>query len=361
MTTIATIGNERMTSLGRAALPILAILSFAVGVAATIAVAGDTLGYDYQAYVTAAERVLRGQALYDPTVNVAGPFAVYLYPPPFAVAFVPFALLPASAGLWLWIAGCVAITLAAVALLPVRLDVRWWVLLLAGLDWPVVYAIKLGQIAPFLLLLFALGWRSLGSDRVVGAVAAVGTLVKLQPALLFGWALLTRRVAVIGVGVLVAAVVVVVTLPFVGLGAWTDFVGTIGRVSAPVTTPHSVTLGAVAYQSGLSEGAANAVQVGALGVTVVAWAYACLRRAPEVGYVTTIVASQLLSPLLWDHYAMLLLLPVAWLLEHRRWWAALVPLATSVPLLSITPPVAYPIVFFACLAGPTLTTRRAAA
>jgi hypothetical protein len=353
-------GLEGLERLGAAALPILAVVSFAVGVGATIAVAGHTLGYDYQAYVTAADRLLHGQALYDPAVNVAGPFAVYLYPPPFAVAFVPFALLPSSAGLWLWILGCVGMTLAAIAVMPVRPATRWWVLLLAGLDWPVVYAIKLGQIAPLLLLILAIGWRSLGSERVVGAVAGVGTLVKLQPALLFGWALLTRRVTAVGAGALVVAGVVVVTLPFVGVGAWADYVQTIGRVSAPVTTPHSMTIGAVAYQSGASAAVANVLQVGAMVVTVAFWAYACLRRSPGVGFLTTVVASQLLSPLVWDHYAVLLLLPVAWLLEDRRWWAALIPLATSIPLLDITPPIVYPIVFFACLIAPTLVRRRAA-
>lgn len=349
--------SDRLTSLGRAALPILAVVSFVLGVGATIAVAGSTLGYDYQAYFTGADRLLHGQALYDPAVDVAGPFAIYLYPPPFAVAFVPFALLPPAIGLWIWIAACVGMTAAAIAILPVRPSVRWWVLLLAGLDWPVVYAIKLGQIAPLLLLVFAVGWRSLRSEVVLGMVGAMGTLVKLQPALVFGWALLTGRIRTIVAGVLAGGVLVVVTLPFVGVDAWTDFVRTISRVSAPVTTPHVMTLGAVAYQSGVSQTLANGLQIIAMAVTVAVWAYACRRRAPEVGYLTTIVASQLLSPLLWDHYAMLLLLPVAWLLEQRRRWAALIPLATSVPLLSITPPVVYPIVFFACLLGPTILAR----
>ena len=38
------------------------------------------------------------------------------------------------------------------------------------------------------------------------------------------------------------------------------------------------------------------------------------------------MASQLLSPVLWDHYAMLLLLPVAWLIDRGQWWAVRVPL-----------------------------------
>ena len=61
--------------------------------------------------------------------------------------------------------------------------------------------------------------------------------------------------------------------------------------------------------------------------------------------------------LLWDHYAMLLLLPVAWLLARRQWWAILVPLATSWPLLAITPAIAYPAVFFICLVALVLVGR----
>src|SRR6185503_3388257 len=97
------------------------------------------------------DRLLHGLPLYDPNVDVAGPFAIYLYPPPFAVAFVPFALLPAQVGLWVWI-------------LPVSASIRWSILLLAGLDWPVAYAIKLGQVGPLLLLVFVLGWRFLRSQ-----------------------------------------------------------------------------------------------------------------------------------------------------------------------------------------------------
>jgi hypothetical protein len=55
---------------------------------------------------------------------------------------------------------------------------------------------------------------------------------------------------------------------------------------------------------------------------------------------------------------MLLLLPVAWLIERGHWWAIAIPFATSIPLLSIAPPVTYPIVFLICLFAPILITRR---
>lgn len=347
-------GGARVTRLGAAALPLLAILSFGAGVATTIAFAGETLGYDFQAYLAAADRLVDGQPLYDHTVDIAGSFAIFLYPPPFAVGFIPLALLPAGVGLWLWIAACVGMTVAAIMILPVRAPVRWAILLLAGLDWPVVYAIKLGQVGPLLLLLFAVGWRLIGSQSRLGGIGAAGALIKVQPALLFAWALLTGRWRTITTGLALGAGAVVLTLPLVGVTAWTDYFALLGRVSAPVTTPHNFTAGAVAFQAGMAEGPSGALQIAAVLVTLSIWVFAVRGRSAEVGYLATIVASQLFSPLLWDHYAVLLLLPVAWLLQARQWWAVAIPLVTSIPLLAITPPVAYPIVFFVCLIAPLL-------
>ena len=57
---------------------------------------------------------------------------------------------------------------------------------------------------------------------------------------------------------------------------------------------------------------------------------------------------------------MLLLLPVAWLLDRRRWWAALIPLATATPivLVGIVPAAIYPILFAIGLVGPPLVAAR---
>jgi hypothetical protein len=61
------------------------------------------------------------------------------------------------------------------------------------------------------------------------------------------------------------------------------------------------------------------------------------------------VASQLVSPILWEHYAVLLLLPVAYLHSIGRRWALLIPLATAVALVTLTPPIVYPIAFYVTL------------
>ena len=75
----------------------------------------------------------------------------------------------------------------------------------------------------------------------------------------------------------------------------------------------------------------------------------------------TVVASQLLSPVLWNHYALLLLLPVAYLLAAGRWWALAIPLVTATPLIGLTPLAAYPIAFWATLLAVLIVGIRARA
>ena len=341
-----------------AALPIVAIVVLVLTVAGTIWSAGSTLGYDFHAYEGAARRLLDGQRLYDPGVDVAGGFAIYLYPPPFALAMVPLALIGGQAAIAIWTGLTILAFVAGVALLPVSRTVRWLVLLLGALDWPLVYSIKLGQVGPILFLLFALGWRWLDQPGRLGAAVGLGTIVKVQPGLLLGWAALTGRwrTIVVAVAVLIGAALLATVVA--GTQPWFDYPALLGRVSSPLTTPHNFTPGAIAYQAGVPLGAAGALQVvttvGALAAVFVA----SRTSSAEASYLVAVVASQLISPLLWDHYAMLLLLPVAWLLERRQRWAIAVPLAMSIPLVGIVPAAVYPVAFGVCLLAPIVVGFR---
>jgi alpha-1,2-mannosyltransferase len=341
-------------------LPVVAIVSFVLVAGAVAIAAGPLLGYDFQAYVHAADRLLAGERLYDPNVSVAGGFAIYLYPPPFAVAFVPFALLPQAAAVGLWTVLLGAAIVAAALLMPVRREIRWLVVLLAAFDWPVLYSIKLGQVGPILLLFFAIGWRWMDRPAVLAASIIAGGVTKLQPIALAGWALLTGRVraAAYVIGGLVA--LGLVSLVLLGPSTIADYVALLARVSAPVTTPHNFTPGAIAYQAGVPEAAASAVQLAAVVLAVGAALVAIRVADDEASYVVAVVATQLVSPLLWDHYAVLLLLPVALLLERGQWWAALLPLATALPVLGIVPAAVYPIEFVICLVAPIVVGRRRA-
>lgn len=337
----------------RRLLPAFAIATPALVIAAVLAAAGDTLGYDYQAYSLAAGRLLAGQPLYDPGVTVAVGFGVYLYPPPFVVAAVPFRLLSGDAGTWAWIALLLVAFTFGCALLPVRPTVRWLVLLAGGISFPLVYAVKLGQVGPLLFLFAVIGWRWLNRPAALGLSIAAGALTKLQPALLFGWALVTRRWQAVVIGAFACAVAAATVTLLTGLATWGDYLALLGRVSSPVTTPRNVTPGAVAYRAGASVEVATAIELASMVATLAVTAWAWLRAPADTGYAVTVVAAQLLSPVMWEHYAVLILVPVALLLERRHWWAALLPVACWLPF-----PAVVPAVLAVALVAPLVTEPR---
>jgi alpha-1,2-mannosyltransferase len=332
-----------------AALPVLAIAAFALMLGATVAVAGDTLGYDFLAYHQAAQRVLDGQPLYDTTFQASGGFGLFYYPPAFLPLILPFGLLDPMTATWTWIALLIGAFVVGVAILPVSRTVRWWIVLLGGLSFPFVYAVKLGQVGPLLFLAFAVGWRWLDRPGWLGGSAAIGSAIKLQPGIVLAWALVTGRWRAVAVGVIVLAALSLVATLLAGPSSWTDFMALVRQVSDPITTEHNFTPGAVAYQLGVPANVAGWIQIVATVAVVVALLFAARRTSAEASYLVAVIASQLLSPILWDHYAMLLLLPVAYLLSAGLRWAVLIPLVTSVPLVGITPPVVYPIAFAVAL------------
>ncbi len=329
----------------------MAVVVFAASMGLILASAGSTLGFDYLAYDAAARRLLSGQPLYDTSYAGAGAFGLFIYPPTFGPLIAVLALVPVQVAVVGWTIGLVVAFLGAVAMLPVSPATRWATLLLGGLMWPLLYAIKLGQVGPILLLLFAAGWRALRSDAAVGITAGLGAAMKIQPGVVLAWALLARRWRAVAAGAVVLAVLAIAITVVAGPATWLDFADLLRRVTDPIATPHNFTPGAVARRLGAPPTVASAVQAVTIGLSLVAVVVAGLRLRPDRGYLVAVVASQLVSPILWDHYALLLLLPVAWAIDRGWWWAAAVPLALSLPLVGLTPDVAYPITFVACLGG----------
>ena len=351
--------RDALARLARTALPILALLSFVGGTALTLAFAGDTLGYDFLAYHQAIERVTSGGPLYDMSFTETGGFGLFYYPPTFAPLLLPFALLAAQPATVAWIGLSLVAFVVGVAILPVSRSVRWWILVLAGLSFPFVYAVKLGQVGPILFFAFAVGWRGMDDPVRLGASAAAGAAIKLQPGIVLVWALLTGRLRAVAVGAIVLLALAIAATLIAGPGAWSDFLVLIRTVTDPITTERNLTPGAVAYQLGAPAAVATGVQL-LNTLAVVAAIIAAIRwTSDEASYLVVVIGSQLVSPILWDHYAMLLLLPVAYLMSAGRWWALAIPLVTAWPLVGITPPVAYPVLFWLALLA-TLAVGRAA-
>jgi Glycosyltransferase family 87 len=345
------------------AVALIAAIGWAYLVLSASAAIG-TLGYDFEAYRLAVEHLRAGQSMYDLNATSMGASGLFFYPPPFALLVLPFAVIPGDLGIAIWTWALIAASVAAIVIMPVSTRTRYVVLLLAALSWPLVYAIKLGQVGSVLLLLFAVAWRWLDRPWPFGLATGIGTVIKLQPALVIAWAVVTgrRQAAAIGIGVfLVLAAIITI---WAGTQPWLDWLAVLGNVSRPVLAENDQGLGRHAFLAGVPQTTATLIHYANVAAVIVVTFVAVLRGTPVASFMAVVVASQFVSPVLWDHYALLLLLPVAWLLDRGLIWAALVPLATATFLVGVTPGIAYPILFWVVLLAVTyegITAGRRAA
>ena len=347
----------RIAVVGLVALVAVIYLSFG------LLTARETLGCDFLVYREAALDLFAGRPIYDLSITTTGECNLYYYPPPFVAVAAPFALLPEVAGILAWIVLLTACYVAGCAAIPVRAEVKLAVFMIGAVSWPFIFGVRIGQVVPILFLLFALGWRWLGRSELVGATAALGALVKLQPAVVVGWLAARRDWRGIAAAVVVGLAISAVAALF-GLGGWFDMAMVLGNLESAIDHPVNFSIGATGYQLGFSAAAAALLQtlatVGVLSLVVV-WA---IRGTADSSYLVAVVASQVVSPIVWSHYALILLLPVAWLLERRHWWAAVVPLSQAWVLLPFAPNQIYVVGWYLILfALPVVdwTSRRAAA
>jgi len=329
----------------------VAILAVVAGyVAFGLSTASNTLGCDFLAYYNAANHWLVGQPIYDLSVASTGTCGTYQYPPPFVLLALPFSLFGFAAGTWLWVGFLLACWAIGTAILPVGAATRWLVLLLGAIGWPLIFGVRIGQVTPALYLVFAVAWRNLERPVWLGASVAVGTMLKLQPGLLALW-LLARRDWKALLAAAAATVAIAGIAAAVGLWDWIGLLTLLRALTNAVDIPVNMAIGATLHTLGLNLGLAQLIQsvntVVIFGLVVIAG----LRLPKTPGFLVAVVATQLISPIVWAHYALLLLLPVAWLLDRRQWWAAAIPLVHVWVLLGIVPNWTYALAFYTTLVG----------
>jgi hypothetical protein len=222
------------------------------------------------------------------------------------------------------------------------------VLLLGAIGWPLIFGVRIGQVTPLLYLVFAVAWRSLDRPRPLGASIAIGGLIKLQPGLIALWLVVNREwraLAFAGITVAIG----VAGAAAAGLWDWIGFVTLLRSLTNAVTIDTNMALGATLHSLGLGAGPAGVIQtmntivIVALVIAAGLW----LPRTP--GFLVAVLATQLVSPIVWSHYALLLLLPVAWLLDRRQWWAAVIPAIHVWILLPFVPNWTYAAAFYGTL------------
>ena len=208
----------------------------------------------------------------------------------------------------------------------------------------------IGQVGPLLFLLFALAWRFVDRPALLGVVTGLGTIAKLQPGLILLWLAVRLNVRALAAA---AATIALLSLlaAVVGLSDWPTFIRIVREISNAIDISVNLSIGATLYQLGVDPGVATAIQTAntVLLLGLVVWAGRALGSVP--GYLVVVIASQIISPIVWSHYVLILLLPTAWLLEQRKWWAALIPLVHLWVLLPFMPNWTYPLAFYASLAA----------
>jgi Glycosyltransferase family 87 len=261
---------------------------------------------DFAIFRTAALDVVHGHSPYVTASAAAfAHFDKFVYPPVAALVFAPFGAVPSGpARVLMAIAGLAAV-LCALRVLQVE---DWRCYGVAVLSAPAINTLALGAITSFLLLGAALAWRYRDNAAVAAVATAFTAVLKLFLWPLGVWLLATRRWRA---AVLCAAIGVVLVLggwAVIGFAGFTSY-PTVVRLLEQVEAPLSYSLIALL---GLSGTAQTAVTVSLSLLAVVGIVFAARgadgdRRA----FAVAVVASLVITPLLWLHYLLLLFVPIA--------------------------------------------------
>lgn len=230
-----------------------------------------------------------------------------LYPPLLMLLAVPLTLLPWSVGLAVWTVFGMAAIVGALAALNVR-DPRCYVIALVSL--PVVAGLQWGNATLLLVPLVALAWRWRDSWARSGALVGLAIASKLILWPLVIWLLATRRyrAACLAGGSTTAFIVVPWgVIGFDGLTAYPDVL----RVAEKVYATHSFSVATVF--AGLGFGSVQATLIAlSVGVAVTSLAFVAGRAgADTVSIALAVFAATLGSPIVWQYYYALLLVPIA--------------------------------------------------
>lgn len=283
-------------------------------------VAGLHVPFDFDVFLRAGEAIRGGDSPYvDPDVVVSeGQPAPYVYPPVLALLAVPLTFLPET------VAGSstpgVLFTLILIACVVgalLVLGVTDWRCYPVALLYPVTLEnIEYGAIGPILALLVALGWRY--RDRVPAAGAAVGGAVVLKVFLwpLLVWLAATRRWTTAAAATAAAFGLALLSWAVIGFRGLSDYPSLLRRLS-DLEAESSYSAFALLRAAEAPELLARAVvALGGIALLVLAWRAA---RASSLdrddrdrrSLTFALAAGLVATPILWLHYLVLLVVPIA--------------------------------------------------
>jgi hypothetical protein len=298
---------------------------------------------DFAIFRSAAHAVLHGHSPYGASALTVSGHEGFVYPPFTGILFAPFSALPNPVARALMLGVGFAAVLLALWVLRVA-DWRCYGLVL--LFAPTVNAVALGSITPLLLLGAAVTWRYRDRPRVAGIVSAATAVAKVFVWPLAVWLLVRGRLRAAAIFAASAVVLVVggwAVIGFAGFVSYPHLLELLSKKEALRSYSPAALFGttSVALSLVFALLAATAVVAASRGEDGD-------RRAFAVAILVAIVA----TPVLWLHYLLLLLVPLAlyrprlsplWFLPFALWatpqtvpdgtlWKVALALAVSVAL-----------------------------
>lgn len=285
-----------------------------------------SVGFDFRgAYLRAAEEIVRGDSPYPPVEGFElASHSAYVYPPLLAFALVPLTVLPAGVAAGLAVAGVALLLIGTLAVLGVR---DWRCYAAAFLWAPTVNALHMGSSSALLALAAALAWRYRAATWQPALAIGLGVATKLILWPLLVWTLATRRFRTTVFATVVAGGVTLVLWAALGFDGLLRYPAMLRRLAALEAGDSYSLVGAFA---GLGAGDALAralALVVASAILVMCVVYA--RRDEEArSFALALAAGLAFSPIVWLHYFVLLLVPLAiarprfspvWLLPLLLW------------------------------------------
>jgi hypothetical protein len=285
-----------------------AVVLFPLAIVLVGAFARPSFAWDFRALYQAGHDYLH---LHSPYVS--GGFSQlatrdnFVYPLPIAALFAPVSLVPYTIAAVLFVALSTVLLVLAVWTLGVR-DWRCYAVLLLSV--PAFSGIGLGTISPLLAFVLALLWRFRNQTRVVVPLLSFLVLAKvfLWPVGL--WLLLTRRFRAVVAAVILCACLIFVSDAPVGFGALAHYPGLLKSLSA-FEAPMSLSIVSFGTFVSGSSLAGTFLSLAAGLIVVVGMARAANRDDDVRVFCLSVVAALAMSPIVWNHYLLLLCVPLA--------------------------------------------------
>jgi hypothetical protein len=258
----------------------------------------------------------------------ANTFSIPVYPAIANVLVVPFTVLPPLVAGAVYSLLGVAAMVGGLRLLGVR---DWRCHLLALVSWPFVYGVFLGAVGPFLVLGLGVAWR--WRDRVVRPAVAVAALVavKVFPWTVAVWLLITRRYRAFALSAAAGLVLTLAAWAAIGFHGLLQYPQMLSDMSF-IQEDRAVSVVGILVVAGVPSAVATlvALVLGGL-VLLLAWRLSSGPDGDRRAFGLAILAALTATPIVWDHYMVLLFVPIA-LISPRMSATWLIPV--SYPLIN---------------------------